>query len=104
MPAVARSAGVDKVFSPHGAKRRCLVPTTQATQEGVSKVYVEGILAIHTGNAMTTHSQPGCIPHTPLLDNGSSKVFVEGLPLARIGDIYWAEHPIISGSSKVFAG
>lgn len=104
MPAVARSAGVDQVFSPHGDKRYCLVPTTQYTQQGVSKVYIEGTPAIHVGNTMTTHNSPGCIPHTPTLDSGSSKVYVEGKSIARIGDVYWAEHPIISGSSKVFAG
>jgi uncharacterized Zn-binding protein involved in type VI secretion len=104
MPAVARSAGEDQVFSPHGDKRYCLVPTTQYTNQGVTKVYVEGTLAIKVGNTMTTHNAPYCTPHTPTLDAGSSKVYVEGAALARIGDVYWAEHPIISGSSKVFAG
>lgn len=104
MPAVARSASSDTVFSPHGTGRQCKVPTTQSTDIGVSKVYVEGILAIHIGNAMISHPQPGCTPHAPALDSGSSKVQCENQPLARIGDTYGGEHIITSGSSKVFSG
>jgi hypothetical protein len=103
MPPVARSNSTDKVFSPHGTGKQCRVPTTQSTDQGVSKVYVENILAIHIGNTMITHPAPGCVPHAPALSTGSSKVFCENQPLARIGDNY-AEHPIISGSSKVFSG
>ena len=104
MPAVARSSMNDDVFSPHGTGKQCKTPTTQSTDQGVSKVYVENILAIHVGNTMKMHPAPGCIPHNPPLDAGSSKVLCEGLGIARIGDVYGGEHPIISGSSKVFAG
>lgn len=104
MPQVARSAGTDAVSSPHGTGKNCAFPTTQATAEGVSKVYVENILAIHIGNAMQVHPQPGCTPHAPTLDSASSKVLCEGSGIARLGDTYETVHVITSGSSKVFAG
>lgn len=103
MPAVARSESVDSVFSPHGTGKYCLTPTTQSTDKGVSKVYVEGILAVHIGNTMIEHQNAGCSLHAPGLSSGSGKVICEEQPIARIGDAY-GEHPIISGSSKVFAG
>lgn len=104
MPNVARSSGVDTVSSPHGTGRNCALPTVQATAEGVSKVYVEGILAIHIGNVMQVHPAPGCIPHAPGLDSASSKVLCEGLGIGRVGDTYGGEHFITSGSSKVLSG
>lgn len=104
MPCVARNAKTDTVFSPHGTGKNCASPTVQATEEGVSKVYVEGHLAIHVGNAMKEHSMPGCYLHAPGLDAGSSKVLCQGSGIARIGDVYDKEHPITSGSSKVFSG
>lgn len=104
MPPVARSAGTDTVFSPHGTAKQCRVPTTQATAQGVTKVYVEGILAVNVGKMMINHPQVGCTPHAPGLDAGSGKVLCEESGIARIGDIYGGEHPITSGSSKVFAG
>lgn len=103
MPAVARNAGIDKVFSPHGDKKQCKAPSIQATDEGVSKVYVESNLAINAGKTMKIHNMPGCVPHASLLDSGPGKVYCEGSPIARIGDTYGGEHPITSGSSKVFA-
>jgi len=104
MPQVARSSGEDTVSSPHGTGKNCNSPTTQSTAEGVSKVYVENILAIHIGNAMVEHPAPGCSPHAPTLDSASTKVLCEGSGIARIGDTYGGEHIITSGSSKVFAG
>lgn len=104
MPCVARSSGSDTVFSPHGTGKNCGSPTVQATAQGVSKVYVEGILAIHVSNSMQEHPAPGCSPHAPGLDAGSNKVICEGQGIARIGDVYGGEHPITSGSSKVFSG
>lgn len=103
MPPVARSSGTDTVFSPHGTAKQCRVPTTQATAQGVSKVFVENQLAVNVGKIMKVHPAPGCVPHAPGLDNGSGKVLCEGTGLARIGDNYGGEHPITSGSSKVFA-
>ena len=104
MPQVARSAKVDTVSSPHGTGNNCASPTTQTTDEGVSKVYVESILAIHIGNMMISHSDVGCIPHAPALNSASTKVLCEGSGIARVGDTYETVHVITSGSSKVFAG
>jgi hypothetical protein len=103
MPPVARASGSDTVFSPHGTAKQCKVPTTQATAAGVSKVYIENILAVNVGKSMKVHPAPGCTPHAPGLDAGSGKVLCEGTGIARIGDNYGGEHPITSGSSKVFA-
>lgn len=104
MPQVARSAGTDTVSSPHGTGKNCAYPTTQATDQGVSKVYVQNVLAIHIGNTMIQHPAPGCSPHSPALDSSSTKVLCEGSGIARVGDTYGGEHIITSGSSKVFAG
>ena len=53
---------------------------------------------------MTEHPMPGCDPHAPSLDIGSTRVFSEGLGIGRIGDTYGGEHPITTGSSRVFSG
>ena len=103
MPAVARMSGVDKVFSPHGTGKKCRFPTTQSTQSGSSRVFIEEAGVVRQSDAMSTHSMPGCNLHTPTLDSGSSRVFADGLPIGRIGDTYGGEHPIISGSSRVFS-
>lgn len=109
MPAVARSSSVDSVSSPDGTGNKCSLPTTQSTDEGVSKVYVQSKLAIHIGNKMIEH--PGnnnCALHSPPLKTASAKVFCEGSGIARVGDIYGSEdipdHIILTGSSKVFSG
>ena len=103
MPAIARMDGIDKVFSPHGTGKDCKFPTTQATQEGSSRVFADGHGVVRRGDAMKSHPAPGCSPHAPTLDAGSSRVFVENEQLARIGDVYGGEHPIISGSSRCFS-
>lgn len=104
MPAVARKNQTDKVFSPHGSGYKCLAPTTQATQAGSSRVFSDGIGVVRQGDNMKVHPAPGCAPHDPPLDSGSGRVFCEGKGLGRIGDTYGGEHPIISGSSRVFSG
>lgn len=104
MSAVARMSGVDKVFSPHGRGKKCKFPTTQRTMMGSSRVFIGSIGAVGAGDAMIVHPQPGCLPHAPGLDSGSSRVFIDGgRGIARIGDTYGGEHPITSGSSRVFA-
>lgn len=103
MPAVARMSGTDKVFSPHGTGKKCAFPTTQATEAGSSRVFAMGVGVVRAGDAMKTHPKSGCDPHAPFLDSGSSRVFSEGLGIGRIGDNYGGEHPIISGSPRVFA-
>lgn len=102
MPAVARMSGTDGVFSPHGTGKKCKFPTTQATEAGSSRVFSDGIGVVRQGDMMRIHNMPGCKPHSPGLDSGSSRVFAEGLGIGRIGDTYGGEHPIISGSSRVF--
>jgi len=104
MPAVARKDQRDKVFSPHGSGYRCRAPTTQATQAGSSRVFSDGIGVVRSGDARKEHPAPGCSPHAPTLDIGSTRVFVEGRGIGRIGDTYGGEHPITSGSARVFAG
>jgi uncharacterized Zn-binding protein involved in type VI secretion len=108
MPAVARMSGVDKVFSPHGTGKKCKFPTTQSTQSGSSRVFISGTGVVRAGvtedpTIMSEHNMSGCILHSPTFDSGSSRVFVEGKPIGRIGDTYGGEHPIISGSSRVFS-
>lgn len=104
MPAVARSNSIDSVFSPHGDGYKCRAPSTQSTDQGVSKVFAQGVLVVVDDKLMIEHKMPGCTLHTPSLDSGSNKVFAENKGIARIGDTYGGEHPIISGCSKVFSG
>lgn len=104
MPAVGRMNQTDKVFSPHGTGRGCKAPTTQATQAGSGRVFSDGIGVVRAGDAMKVHPAPGCSPHDPPLDSGSGRVFAEGKGIGRIGDTYGGEHPITSGSSRVFSG
>jgi uncharacterized Zn-binding protein involved in type VI secretion len=104
MPAVARKSGTDTVASPDGAGFNCASGTTQATNEGSSRVFSDGIGVVRRGDAMTTHPAPGCAPHAPTLDIGSTRVFVEGRGIGRLGDTYGGDHPITSGSARVFAG
>lgn len=103
MPAVARKNQVDKVFSPHGTGYKCRAPTVQATQQGVSRVYVQGVQVVTLGDAMKVHPASGCAPHAPSLSSCSSRVFAENSGgIGRIGDSY-SGHPILSGSSRVFS-
>jgi len=114
MPAVARKSGTDRVFSPHGenpkTKPKYKMPSTQFTNEGSSRVLIGGIGAVRQGDSMTDHFMVGGLLHSavaptpPKLDTGSSRVFAEGKGLGRIGDAYGGDHPIISGSSRVFSG
>lgn len=106
MPAVARKSGVDQVYSPHGDPPGCSNPSIQATDTGSSRVFVQGIGVVRRGDIMTAHPTPdnNCNPHAPSLDVGSIRVFSEGLGIGRIGDMYGGEHPILTGSTRVFAG
>lgn len=103
MSAVARKSGVDKVFSPHGTGKKCRFPTTQRTDAGSSRVFSQGVGVVRQGDSMITHPARGCSPHAPGLDSGSSRVSAEGRGIGRIGDTYGGEHPIISGSPRVFS-
>jgi uncharacterized Zn-binding protein involved in type VI secretion len=103
MPAVARKDGKDSVASPDGSGDGCGFPSTQATDQGSSNVFINGIGAVRQGDAMRTHSGPGCIPHSPTLSSFSSSVFVNGRGIGRKDDVY-SGHRITSGSDDVFAG
>jgi hypothetical protein len=113
MPAVARKSGTDKVFSPHGensrTKPKYKMPSTQYTNVGSSRVFIDGIGVVRAGDPMTDHFMVGGLLHTavaptpPKLDSGSGRVFAEGRGIGRIGDVYGGEHPIISGSHRVFS-
>lgn len=103
MPEVARKNQIDIVNSPDGTGPSCNSPTTQATYEGSSKVFVEGTGVVRAGDAMLAHPGPGCIAHAPVLTSFSTKVFVEGKGIGRKGDEYEG-HAIATGSSKVFVG
>lgn len=106
MPAVARKAGTDSVKSPHGSGVECRSPTTYATDEGSSDVFVNGKGVVRETDKMEKHPKPGCAVHAPTLQTFSSKVYVNGLRLGRKGDAYKPEgiHEIITGSSNVFDG
>lgn len=100
----ARKDSVDSVFSPDGTGKNCNFPTTQSTSKGSSDVFINGIGAVRQGDAMKVHAGPGCPPHAPPLTSCSSTVFVNGKGIGRIGDVYGGNHPILTGSSNVFAG
>lgn len=101
--AVARKDGVDTVYSPHGTGYQCQSPTIQRTDKGSGDVFINGVGVVRAGDAMITHPQPGCTPHSPTLSTYSSTVFANGKGIGRVGDTY-SGHPITSGSSNVFGG
>ena len=113
MPAVARMNRVDRVYSPHGensrTKPKYKMPSTQYTDSGSSRVFLEGTGIVRQDDYMTDHFMVGGLLHTavaptpPKLDSGSGRVFAEGKGIGRIGDVYGGEHPIISGSHRVFS-
>jgi uncharacterized Zn-binding protein involved in type VI secretion len=104
MPAVARSNGVDAVFSRTGTGRNCGSALITATGVGTSTVFINNIPAVFQGNPVALHPAGGCGPDLSTLSTFSSTVFVNGGGLARIGDQYTSDNTIISGSSDVFAG
>ncbi len=104
MPAVARKGGKDSVASPDGSGPGCGSPSTQATDEGSSNVFVNGIGVVRQGDRMRSHPEPGCLPHAPALSIQSTTVFVNGRGIGRKDDAYGGSHIISSGSNNVFAG
>jgi uncharacterized Zn-binding protein involved in type VI secretion len=103
MPGIARKGGTDSVASPDGSGPGCGLSSTQATAEGSSDVFVNGIGVVRKDDAMNTHNGPGCIPHAPTLSTYSGSVFVNGRNVGRLGDSYNG-HRISSASTNVFAG
>lgn len=105
MPAVARKDGVDSAFTVHNAiGQECRdAPTTTATDQGSSNVFVENVGAVRVGDAVEVHNQPGCTPHAPPLAEGSPTVFVNNQACGRLGDTYGCGAIITSGAGTVFA-
>lgn len=100
MPKVARKDGVDSINTNHGCD------ATTVTDEGSTKVFVEGIGVVRNGDKCAVHLLPSgksCVPHQVSLTTYSSKVKADGKEVGRIGDSYNG-HQITSGSDKVYAG
>ena len=68
-----------------------------------STVFANGTGIVRVGDAVTSHTFPGCATHAPPLSAGSSNVFVEGKAMGRKDDTYGCGAQITSGSSNVFA-
>ena len=87
MPAVARKDGTETVNTVHMAIGdlnpldgiACdAAPTTTATDVGSTTVYAENVGVVRVGDAVASHTFPGCGSHSPGLSVGSPNVFVEG--------------------------
>jgi len=105
MPAVARKDGVDTVDTVHNATGiNCAVaPIITSTNIGSSTVFANGTGIVRVGDAVTSHTFPGCAEHAPGLSVGSPNVFVEGAAMGRKNDTYGCGAQITSGSANVFA-
>ena len=112
MPAVARKSGVDTANTIHMAIGdldatdgiACdAAPTITATDVGSSTVFANGTGVVRVGDAVASHTFPGCASHAPPLSAGSPNVFVEGSSMGRKDDTYGCGAQITSGSSNVFA-
>lgn len=100
MPKVARKDGVDSINTNHGCD------ATTVTDEGSTKVFVQGIGVVRADDKCSVHLLPAglaCVPHQVSLSIYSSKVKADGKGVGRIGD-YYNGHQITSGSDKVYAG
>jgi uncharacterized Zn-binding protein involved in type VI secretion len=113
MPQAARGNAVETVDTVHKAIGDLIAndgvacdkfPTTTSTNICSSKVFVEGDGVVRENDAVTAHTFPGCLTHTPKLTSFSSKVTIEGKGAARNGDEYECGATITSGSTKVSFG
>ena len=112
MPAVARKDGTETVDTVHMAIGdlnpldgiACdAAPTTTATDVGSTTVYAENVGVVRVGDAVASHTFPGCGSHSPGLSVGSPNVFVEGKAMGRKDDTYGCGAKILTGASTVFA-
>jgi len=104
MPAIARAAGTDTVYSPDGFGKKCRFPITTATgAPTVTKVKIQGQFVVVEGDVVGVHNRTGCVPDTQTLSTYSSKVFIGGKAVGRINDNY-GDNIITSGCPTVFAG
>ena len=104
MPAVARAAGTDTVYSLTGTGFNCNSPMNTTTGEGSPNVFVNGIAVVREGDKVGVHPRSGCSTDTSVLTTFSATVFVNGKGIGRLGDQYTSDNTITSGSSTVFAG
>jgi uncharacterized Zn-binding protein involved in type VI secretion len=106
MPEVARKDMTDTVASPDGSGVCSADPSTQATDEGSSRVFIGGIGVVRQGDKMKLHLYDGpCdTPHQPVLTTYSTNVYVEGRGIGRKGDAYGGDHIITTGSTRVYSG
>ena len=106
MPAVARAAGTDTVYSLTGSSSGCNSPMNTTTGvNGSPNVFVNGIAVVRQGDTVGAHPRSGCIiTDTSVLTTFSATVFVNGLGIGRVGDQYTSDNTITSGSPTVFAG
>lgn len=101
---VARSSGIEKVFSFTGRGRRCAFPMITVTGPPTQAVfYVNGIPAVVTGDPVAPHPAAGCGPDTSVAIGRSAFVRVTGRPVARIFDTYGGSNVILGASPTVVA-
>jgi uncharacterized Zn-binding protein involved in type VI secretion len=107
MPGIARKGGTDSVNTVHGATGgiRCNAsPTTVATSDGSSNVFVNGIGVVREGDVVQSHNNgSACSTHAPGLVSFSANVKVNGKGVGRLNDTYGCGAKITSASSTVFA-
>lgn len=99
MPEVARKDGQDSISTGHGCD------ATTVTDEGSSRVFVNGYGVVRSGDKTAVHlipSGPSCVPHTVPLSSFSPNVYADGKNIGRKGDKYNG-HTLTSGSTNVFA-
>ena len=103
MPAVARSAGTDRVLSLTGSGYLCGSPLQTVTGTGSPNVFVNGIAIVRKSDTVGVHPRAGCSTDTSTLSTYSATVYANGLQIGRIGDEYTSDNIIISGSTNVFS-
>ena len=78
-------------------------PQNILTDEGSSRVFVEGHGVVREGDKVEAHTIPGCSTHAPVLTAFSGDIYVEGKRVGREGDTYGCGAKIITvGQSTVF--
>jgi len=78
-------------------------PQNILTDEGSSTVFVDGHGVVREGDAVQSHTIPGCSSHAPVLTTFSGDIYVEGKRVGREGDTYGCGAKIITvGQGTVF--
>ena len=71
-------------------------PQNILTDEGSSRVFVEGHGVVREGDKVEAHTIPGCSTHAPVLTAFSGDIYVEGKRVGREGDTYGCGAKIIT--------